>query len=134
MRCIKDVGAVKKFRRKAWGFQETFETPLKELDGFVGSIVAAIGEVTRVRRCVPRRGRVGDRLDQSRCEPVVEFASMRRAHWSQSRSLPVPCSSHSQVPASRSFGAIRSDKAAEDPQSAVTAVRGSRVNFSRTAI
>ena len=54
MRCFEDLGAVRKFRRKGWGFQETFHTPLKELDGFVGSIVAAIGEVRSGRVTIER--------------------------------------------------------------------------------
>ena len=45
MRCFEDLGAVNRFRRKAWRFQETFATPLKELGPFVGEIVGALREV-----------------------------------------------------------------------------------------
>jgi hypothetical protein len=34
-------GAIKKFRRTPWRFQETFQTPLKDLDRFVATILSA---------------------------------------------------------------------------------------------
>jgi hypothetical protein len=34
-----EVGAIKKFKRTSWRFQETFQTPLKDLDRFVSTIL-----------------------------------------------------------------------------------------------
>jgi hypothetical protein len=34
-------GAIKKFHRTPWRFQQTFQTPLKDLDRFVASILSA---------------------------------------------------------------------------------------------
>ena len=36
-------GAVKQFRKKAWRFQQTFQTPLKNLQAFVQTIVSGRG-------------------------------------------------------------------------------------------
>ena len=36
-------GAVKQFRKKAWRFQQTFQTPLKNLQAFVKTIVSERG-------------------------------------------------------------------------------------------
>jgi hypothetical protein len=49
VRCFKDSGSLKVFGRKAWRFQQTFQTPLKQLGPFVGEIVWALGEVTSGR-------------------------------------------------------------------------------------
>jgi hypothetical protein len=73
----------------------------------------------RIRRCAPEiegfgEGRIG--WIEIRGEPAVEFASMRRAQLSPSQVLPVFCSSNLQVPASRSSGAIPSDRAAADEE------------------
>ena len=38
-------GAMKKFRRTPWRFQQTFVTPLKELPAFTGAIVGSIRDV-----------------------------------------------------------------------------------------
>lgn len=34
-------GSLKRFRRTAWKFQQTFETPLKDLERFVAAIISA---------------------------------------------------------------------------------------------
>jgi hypothetical protein len=57
-------------------------------------------------------GRGEDRSDRIRGEEVVEFAAMRRAQLSPSRSLPASGYSNLPMPESRSSGAIRSDGAA----------------------
>jgi len=36
-----NLGALAEFRREAWEFQQTFETPLKKLQAFVSTIVSA---------------------------------------------------------------------------------------------
>jgi hypothetical protein len=38
MKLTEDPAALKKFRRSAWKFQQTFETPLKNLQSFVSTI------------------------------------------------------------------------------------------------
>lgn len=38
-------GAIKKFRRTPWQFQQTFVTPLKELPAFTGAILGSIRDV-----------------------------------------------------------------------------------------
>jgi len=38
-------GAVKRFRRSSWRFQETFQTPLKDLQRFVAAIISAHGAI-----------------------------------------------------------------------------------------
>jgi hypothetical protein len=42
MRLFESPGALKRFRRKAWGFQRTFQTPLKELPPFVERVMSAL--------------------------------------------------------------------------------------------
>jgi hypothetical protein len=43
MRLSEGPGGVKQFRKKAWKFQTTFETPLKNLQPFVKTIVSSQG-------------------------------------------------------------------------------------------
>jgi hypothetical protein len=38
-------GAMKKFRRTPWRFQQTFVTPLKQLTAFTGAILGSIRDV-----------------------------------------------------------------------------------------
>jgi hypothetical protein len=41
----REPGAVKRFRRTSWRFQQTFETPLKDLDRFV-SVILSVHKIT----------------------------------------------------------------------------------------
>ena len=43
MNLLENPAALKKFRRTAWKFQQTFETPLKDLKRFVSTIDQAAG-------------------------------------------------------------------------------------------
>src|SRR5580698_3423661 len=43
MNLVENPAALKKFRRTAWKFQQTFETPLKDLKRFVSTIGQAAG-------------------------------------------------------------------------------------------
>ena len=43
MKMVENPAALKKFRRTAWKFQQTFETPLKDLKRFVNTIAQAAG-------------------------------------------------------------------------------------------
>jgi hypothetical protein len=43
MNLVENPAALKKFRRTAWKFQQTFETPLKDLKRFVSTIDQAAG-------------------------------------------------------------------------------------------
>ena len=38
-------GSIKRFRRTSWGFQQTFETSLKNLKPFVGTIASALAPI-----------------------------------------------------------------------------------------
>jgi hypothetical protein len=38
-------GAIKKFSRSSWRFQQTFRTPLKKLKPFVATILDAVGQI-----------------------------------------------------------------------------------------
>ncbi len=45
MTAMQTIGAMKRFRRTSWKFQQTVQTPMEDLNGFVSTIVSAHGHI-----------------------------------------------------------------------------------------
>src|SRR5689334_3333696 len=45
MRIFEAPGTLKKYRRSEWQFQQTFQTPLKDLTRFTDSVMSALPEI-----------------------------------------------------------------------------------------
>ena len=54
MRLFESPGTIKRFRRTAWEFQQTFQTPLQDLARFLDVIMSASSQPSVHSQCLSR--------------------------------------------------------------------------------